>query len=210
MDPYRPEPVDEQDELDTDEQVDVVYESAQHELIDLCQKILDEDNKPKHPPTSFVFEEEQLGLEAPLYKDYEKINLYRDERQDSPFAGVDRIKAHFTARDRERVNRMKQGDQPGDPNEEMIAFFQYLEKDPGAKRVWDRFRETDHSDKDHVDMVKNLPLPEKMGDILAVGKEIVKEQGGGSEYDENMKLLENLKKPTTGARGGQQPKGGKS
>lgn len=30
-----------------------------------------------------------------VYKDYDKIDLWKREREDSPFAGVDRIRAHF-------------------------------------------------------------------------------------------------------------------
>jgi hypothetical protein len=32
---------------------------------------------------------------GPLYKDYEKLGIYKQERDGSPYAPVDRIMAHF-------------------------------------------------------------------------------------------------------------------
>jgi len=103
---------DEEEEIDDDEIDDQKPNSQQKSNLNNSTDNNSTDNNTDNNNIDNKNTKEEIVLDPypeedsnELYKKYEDINLYRTELDDSPFAGVDRISAHFKAREREHSRK---------------------------------------------------------------------------------------------------------
>jgi len=150
--------------------------------------------KPKTNKEKFVTtyeernEEEDDPITGKLYKGYNDMNLYRRESDESPSAGVDRIMAHFKARQREQVHKQKITSE----RDEYEAFFSYIESNKHTNKS---FEHSAQPVEEQHEQIQNFSLDEvelPTNELLESGK-TPHEDGRGSEHVENKKIRDKIK-----------------
>jgi hypothetical protein len=159
----------EDDEPDTDEIVDEVDDdnSTWNKKIQKIEE--DVKNKTRFNTSYDPLNQKGDPLKGPLYTNYENLGIYKKELPDSPFAPVDRIMAHFQARNREQINTKVQLSE----QEEMKKFMEFLGKDDEAR---DEFMKLSEEHKNFG--------PDEFGDL------IIPEAGRLEEFDKKMLVMQ--------------------
>lgn len=151
-------------------------------------KKIEDDVKKRRFSSSYDPLGQKDPMKGPLYTNYENLGIYKKELPDSPYAPVDRIMAHFQARQREELNtKTKLGEQ-----EEMKKFMEFLEQDEEAR---DEFMKlSDEHKKFDANEFEDMIIPEA-GRLEEFDKKMLamqKKEGFSGDTIKNKKLYEKV------------------